>query len=183
VIPKSVFAFFGHPGAGKSTLCRRFGELLGVPAFDTDPFMTAAEVEAIGAGRYTQEMRLANIRRYSARARELLETHACVALADGLPNDGARRFLRDSLPEARVVFVLVRAPRALWERRLEARRGSPVSIGVAEAEAYVAENWEEPSPSFEFEVVENGDDPAAVDSDMRGLNRRYVEEVGAGAGS
>ncbi len=169
---KVVFAFFGHPGAGKSTLCSRFCELHGVPAFDTDSFMTAAEVEAIGAGRYTQERRLANIRRYAARARELLETNRCVALADGLPNDEARRFLRDSLPDARVVFVLVRAPRDLWTRRLEARRGSPVSIGVAEAEAYVAENWEEPPGSFEFEVVENGEDAPAVDSALRRLYRR-----------
>ncbi len=176
---KVVFAFFGHPGAGKSTLCSRFGELQRVPALDTDRFMTVDEVEAIGAGRYTQEMRMANIERYAARARELLETNECVALADGLPNDEARRFLRDSLPASKVVFVLVRTPRALWQRRLEARRGSPVSIGVSEAEAYVEANWEEPTGSFEFEVVENGEDAVDVDAALRRLYRRSVGEVEA----
>ena len=82
-----VFAFFGFPGAGKSTLCRRFGELHGIPAIDTDTFMTAEEVAAVEAGGYTQDMRLANIRRYCAHVRQLLLDAPAVArrLAAGPP--------------------------------------------------------------------------------------------------
>jgi predicted kinase len=170
----TVFAFFGHPGAGKSTLLRRFAELTGVAALDTDAFMTAQEVAAVEAGRYTQAMRLANIDRYCERVRTLLRSQNRVAIADGLPNAAARRYLRDQLPGATVVFVLVSAPRSLWEQRLAARGGNAVNVGVAEAEAYVRDHWQPLPPSFEHEVVENGADAAATDALLAGLHRRYA---------
>ncbi len=169
-----VFAFFGHPGAGKSTLCRRFGELHGIPATDTDLFMTPAERAAVEDGRYTQAMRLANIRRYCDHIQSLLETQPHVALADGLPNEEARRFLRDQLPDASVVFVLIRAPRALWEERLRARAGSPVTIDVAAADAYIRANWEDVPLSWPHEEVENGTDSGATDAALTALYRRHV---------
>lgn len=170
---KVVFAFCGHPGAGKSTLCRRFGELQGLPWLDTDTCMTADEIAAIQTGRYTQAMRLANIERYATRVRELLASSPAVAIADGLPNDEARAFLRSELPEAEVVFVLVETPRALWEARLARRSGSPVSIDVAAADAYVRENWHEPDAAFGHEVIANGEDIATVDEALRFLWRRH----------
>ena len=39
-----LFTFFGHPGAGKTTLARRFAELHGCIDVDTDHFMTAEEL-------------------------------------------------------------------------------------------------------------------------------------------
>ena len=169
-----VFAFFGHPGAGKSTLCRRFGELCDVPAIDTDALMTPAEVAAVESGRYTQTMRLANVRRYCRRARSLLRSEGCVAIADGLPNAESRRFLREQLASAEVVFVLVTVPRALWEARLAARSGNAVNIGIAAAEAYVRENWEEIEPSPAHETIENGADGEATDAALQVLYRRHV---------
>jgi adenylate kinase family enzyme len=170
----TVFAFFGHPGAGKSTLLRRFAELTGVAALDTDAFMTAQEVAAVKAGRYTQAMRLANIDRYCERVRTLLETEPAIALADGLPNAAARRYLCDELPGATVVFLLVSAPRALWQRRLATRRANAVDIGIAEAEAYVRDHWQPIPASFEHEQVENGADATATDALLIELHRRYV---------
>ncbi|HXH21691.1 MAG TPA: AAA family ATPase [Dehalococcoidia bacterium] len=174
--PRVVFAFFGHPGAGKSTLCLRFGELHGVPALDTDLFMTPEEREAVEAGRYTQAMRLANIDRYCARARELLRAHPAVALADGLPNAESRERLRSELggARARVVFVLVETPPDLWRRRLQARGANTVRVGVAEAEAYVREHWEPDEGALQCERIENGEDANAVDAALRGLFERHV---------
>jgi adenylate kinase family enzyme len=169
-----IFAFFGHPGAGKSTLCRRFGELNAVPALDTDTFMTAGEVAAILEGRYTQTMRLANIERYCARVGELLVENKAVAIADGLPNQEARRFLVERLSGARVVFVLVTSPRELWEKRLASRTGSPVGIDVAAADRYVRANWEDPPEGFRYEVIENRENPEAVDDALRRLYGRYL---------
>jgi predicted kinase len=169
-----VFAFFGYPGAGKSTLCRRFGEMHGIPALDTDVFMTSEEVEAVEGGRYTQSMRLANIQRYCERVRGLLRDHEAVVLADGLPNAGARSHLVDLLLPARVVFVLVQAPPDVWRRRLEVRADNTVRVDAAEAEAYVREHWEPLDPAFRHETVENGDDAGEVDEALRALWQRYV---------
>ena len=178
-IPGVVFAFFGWPGAGKSTLCRRFGELNHVPALDTDAFMTAPEVEAVEAGRYTREMREANIRRYAAQVGDLLTRTNRVALADGLPDEASREFLRSQLRPAKVVFVLVKSPRELWERRLRARTANAVAVGVEKAEAYVREHWQPVPPWFDHEAVENGEDPSAVDAALLDL---YARDTGAGAG-
>jgi len=171
---KLVFSFFGHPGAGKSTLCRRFGDMFGLPALDTDAFMTPEEIAAVESGRYTQAMRLANIERYAARTRELLAEHQAVALADGLPNAEARDRLRALLPGAEVVFVLVQAPPALWRRRLSRRGANAVRVGIAEAEAYVRGHWQPLPAAFAHEVIENGDDAAAVDAALRALWQRHV---------
>jgi predicted kinase len=168
-VKRTVFAFFGYPGAGKSTLCRRFGELHGIPSVDTDAFMTRDEREAVEAGRYTPEMRLANIERYCEHVRRLLTTSPCAALADGLPNDEARQFLREQLTGIAVVFVLVRTPRALWERRLSARSGGPVSISVAEADAYVSQHWEAIPPDWDHEEIDNGADGSRTDGALRDL--------------
>jgi predicted kinase len=170
-----VFAFFGIPGAGKSTLCRRFGEVCGVPAIDTDIFMTPEEVVAVQEGRYTQAMRLANIERYAAEVCRLLTDGAkAVAIADGLPNDEARAFLINRLDGGRVVFLEVETPRRLWEERLASRAGTPVDIGITEADAYVRQNWEAPSAGFKHEVIENREDLTALDSTLRGLHRRFA---------
>ncbi len=176
---KVVFAFFGYPGAGKSTLCARFGELNDVPSIDTDALMTADERLAAEAGRYTQAMRLANIVRYGARVRELLRTQECVALADGLPNAAARDCLRRELPGATVVFVLVRTPRELWEQRLSARAGAPVSIGVPAADAYIGQHWEELPAGWEHEAVDNGADAGATDAALSALFLRHVAPSGS----
>jgi len=152
---------------------RRLGELHGVPSIDTDVFMTEKEREAVEEGRYTQAMRLANIRRYGAHVRDLLRDRSCLALADGLPNAEAREYLRSQLPGVGVVFVLVEAPRELWQGRLESRDGNTVNIGVAEADAYVREHWEAMPASFEHETVMNGEDEVAVDDALRALHGRH----------
>lgn len=167
-----IFAFFGVPGVGKTTLCRRFGELAGVPALDTDLFMTPVEREAVRSGTYTQAMRLVNIRRYAANLRDTVPPNGHAALADGLPTEDARRFLLEQFQPGSVVLVLVTAGRALWERRLGARSDNPVSIDVAGADAYVARHWQE--PSLPHERVENGEDAAAVDAALLDLFRRYA---------
>jgi predicted kinase len=172
-----VFAFFGHPGAGKSTLCRRLGEMGDIPALDTDAFMTPEEREAVEAGRYTQAMRLANIDRYCARVRELLRQHPAVAIADGLPNQAARDYLAGCLADASVAFVLVQTPAEVWHRRLEIRGGNAVRVGVAEAQAYVREHWEPIDPAFPHDAIENGEDAAEVDAALAALLARYLEDT------
>lgn len=168
------FMFFGHPGAGKTTLAHRFGELHGLPALDTDAFMTDDEREAAATGRYTQAMRLANIQRYCAGVRADAHYAGHVALADGLPTAAARRFLLDQFPSGAVRLVLVQAPRALWEERLRRRAGNAVDISLEGAESYVRANWEEPGPELPYETVENGDDPALVDAQLRAVFERAV---------
>jgi hypothetical protein len=138
--------------------------------------MTPDEVAAVETGHYTQAMRLANIERYCGRVRSLLQTEAAVAIADGLPNAAARRYLCEQLAGAIVVFVLVSAPRALWRRRLSARGGNAVDVGIGEAEAYVRDHWEALPPSFEHEVVENGADATRTDALLLGLYRRFVSD-------
>jgi predicted kinase len=168
----TVFAFFGIPGAGKSTLCRRFSELCGLPAIDTDALMTADEIAAVESGCYTQAMRLANIDRYSAEVRRLLDSGAgAIALADGLPNDVARSYLVESLWPSSVVFVLVETPPELWRARLAARSGNAVAIDVGSAEAYIREHWRGPAGDFDCERIVNGDDQGAVDAALRALSR------------
>ncbi|HEY7268814.1 MAG TPA: AAA family ATPase [Dehalococcoidia bacterium] len=169
----AVFAFFGVPGAGKSTLCVRFGELCGIPALDTDAFMTTEEVEAVLAGRYTQSMRLTNISRYAGEARRLLAAGArAVAIADGLPDDEARRALADALAPAQVVFVLVETPPASWRRRFGARDANTIPIGLAAAEAYIRDHWQQPGPDAFDERVENDDDADAIDARLQSIFER-----------
>jgi len=127
-----IFAFFGHPGAGKTTLTLRFAGLHGIPGIDTDRFMTTAERAAVPVGRYTQAMRLDNIRRYCEHLHATVPPGGHAALADGLPNEEARRFLLAQFPPGEAVLVLVHTERSLWERWLAARAGNPVAVGLAE---------------------------------------------------
>ena len=161
-----VFLFFGHPGAGKTTLVRRFGELHGVPAIDTDNFMTAEEIAAVHEGRYTQAMRLANIDRYCAHVSADPAYRPHVALADGLPNNAARRFALAQFPPGEARLVLAQTERALWERRIAARAGNVVEVGVREADAYIAAHWEPLDPALPHAVIENGADAADVDAQL-----------------
>jgi hypothetical protein len=149
--------------------------LNGCPGIDTDGFMTAEEIAAVRAGRYTQQMRLANIRRYCAHARTDPSCSPHAALADGLPTNEARHFVLDQFPPGEAALVLVSVPRLLWEERLARRAGNVVDVGVHEAEAYIAEHWQEPSPDLHVYTVENSDDAEAVDSRLRAL---FVELTG-----
>jgi predicted kinase len=164
-----IYAFFGHPGAGKTTLVERFARLNSVVGIDTDHFMRPLERNAVLSGSYTQAMRLANISRYCAHLRQTLPVGAGAALADGLPNDEARRFLLEQFPPGTVQLVLVVVQRGLWERRLAARRDNLVAVGVADAEAYVSATWEAVDPTLPHVVVENGDDRDALDYRLREL--------------
>ena len=165
----TVFLFFGHPGAGKTTLCRRFGELHGIAALDTDRFMLSEEIAAVKRGSYTQAMRLANIERYCAHVRSDPACRPHVALADGLPNDEARRFVLAQFAPGEAVLVLVHSERTLWEQRLAARAGNVVEIGVREADTYIAEHWEEPAPDLVTETIENALDTGEVDAQLADL--------------
>jgi adenylate kinase family enzyme len=171
--------FFGHPGAGKTTLCHRFGEIHGVPGLDTDRFMTDEERDAVLEGRYTQAMRLANIGRYCDYVKSDEAGGSVVALADGLPNNAAREFLLQQFPADTVVLVLVHTPRPLWEERLAKRRDNLVDIDIAGAEAYIRDNWEPVAPRLPHETIENGADSAAIDVRLRDLYRRYVSSPAA----
>lgn len=168
-----IFMFFGHPGAGKSTLAERFGQINGVTSIDTDLFMTPDERQAVLEGRYTQEMRLANIRRYCDHVRPIVSAGGHVALADGLPNAEARAFLRDQFPPGAVVFVLVTTPHHLWQQRLSRRRDSPVPIDLEAAEAYIEANWEPVQPDFTHEEVVNGEDDGAIDARLHEIFKRH----------
>jgi shikimate kinase len=174
-----IFAFFGVPGAGKTTLCRRFGELNGVTALDTDRFMTDEERAAAAGGWYTQAMRLANIDRYSAALRAGLAEVPHIALADGLPAEEARHYLMEQFPEGEVVLVLVETPRALWEERLQRRRENAVELDIAAADGYIAQHWQ--PPLLPHERIENGPDGAAVDRELRELFQRRLAERETGA--
>ncbi len=169
-----IFMFFGHPGAGKTTLAHRFGELHGLPALDTDVFMTADERAAAATGRYTQAMRLANIERYCAMVQTDPRYAGHVALADGLPTAAARRFLLELLPAGAVRLVLVQTPRALWEERLRRRAHNAVNISLEAAEAYVRADWQEPAPDLTYQVVENIDNTAAVDAQLHAIFERAL---------
>jgi gluconate kinase len=157
-----LFAFFGYPGAGKTTLVRRFAEMHGMPGIDTDRFMTPADRAAVVEGRYTQEMRLANIARYCAYLRSALPPTEHAALADGLPNNAARRFLREQFPPETVQFVLVQTEPGLWRRRLAERSGNLVPVGVADALAYIHANWEPVATDLNCSVVDNVEDGTNV---------------------
>lgn len=174
----TVFLFFGHPGAGKTTLCRRFGELHGIAALDTDRFMLPEEVAAVKQGSYTQTMRLANIARYGDHVRGDPACRPHVALADGLPNNDARRFALAQFPPGEAVLVLVRTERSLWEQRLGARAGNVVEIGVREADAYIAEHWEEPASDLAIEAIANVQDTGEVDAQLADLWLRRVKGRG-----
>jgi predicted kinase len=165
-----IFMFFGHPGAGKTTLARRFAELHGCVDVDTDHFMTAEERQAVRDGAYTQAMRLANIERYCAAVRRDYPG-VDVALADGLPNDAARRFLLAQFPPGEVALVLVQTERDLWECRLAARSDNPVAVTITEADAYIQSAWEPVDAAIPHAVIDNLDDAAAVEAQLHALVR------------
>jgi len=169
-----VFLFFGFPGAGKSTLVETLGRQHGVAAIDTDHFMTEPERAAVLSGRYTQAMRLANIRRYCAHVHENPACRPHVALADGLPNNAARRYALDRFSSGGAVLVLVRTEPSLWQARLHARTGNVVDVGVTAADAYVRANWEPVADSLPHDVVDNGEDAAAVASRLDEIFHRYA---------
>jgi predicted kinase len=157
-----IFAFFGYPGAGKSTLVERFARLHGIPGIDTDRFMSDLERAAVLEARYTQAMRLANIDRYCAYLCATVPAGGHAALADGLPNNEARRYLAARFSPSRVLLVHVNADPQVWAGRLAAREHNPVAVGVAEAKAYIAASWEPIDPGLEHVVVDNGADEAVL---------------------
>lgn len=177
-----IFMFFGHPGAGKTTLVRRFGELHGILGIDTDQFMTEDERLAAARGSYTPQMRQANIRRYAEYVQQNPACRPHVALADGLPTNTARRFLLDLFPEGSVVLVLVQTERSLWEQRLTRRTENPVEVGIDAADAYIRANWEQLPTALAHERIENSDDAASVDVQLRELWRRHLGALGRAAG-
>jgi hypothetical protein len=126
--------------------------------------MTDEERAAVVRGRYTRAMRLANIERYCRYLREAVPPGRHVALADGLPANDARRFLLAQFPPGEIRLVLVTADPGLWEERLRARSTNVVDVGYEGALQYVREHWEPLDPDLPHAVVENGPDPALLES-------------------
>ncbi|MGF1647491.1 MAG: shikimate kinase [Kineosporiaceae bacterium] len=141
-----VVVLVGPPGAGKSTVARELGALLGVPARDTDTDVEAAA--GMGVADVFVEHGEARFRELErAAVADALATHPGVlALGGGAPVDPGTRSL---LAGHRVAFLdvslaaasrrigldvprplLIDAPRSAWKRLMAERR--PVYEAVAD---------------------------------------------------
>ncbi len=126
---RQLWIFFGKAGAGKNYAARIFALAFNWHFYDADSDLTPEMLDAIRQRReFSDAMRDRYFAVVRARARELLEQHGKVALAQALFKNRNRQDFLDQFPCAR--FIWVDADRALLESRV-LRRDNAVTLEYA----------------------------------------------------
>lgn len=116
----TVFTVMGVAGSGKSTLGRLLATALHLPLVEADDFHPPSNLHKMAAGiPLSTEDRRPWIDALTAELRRL--GTSCVLACSAL-DPTIRRWLADGIPD-QLVFIVLRAPRALLESRLRARPG------------------------------------------------------------
>lgn len=116
----TVFTVMGVAGSGKSTLGRCLAAALRLPFVEADDFHPPSNLRKMAAGI---PLSTADRRPWiDALTAELRRLGTPCVLACSALDPTVRRWLADGIPDE-LVFIVLRAPRALLESRLRARMG------------------------------------------------------------
>ena len=131
-----IFWFFGYPGIGKDYVAARLGQLTSIPHINADRFLTEEERNKLAAGTFTASERLNKLKRVTDYLENIEED---IAIADSLPDNSSREFLRDRFKD-QILFILVTASQEAHEKRIKNRKGHFFTWEMLKD--YVEKHWQ-----------------------------------------
>lgn len=147
-----IVFLFGLAGSGKSYLANLIAQRYGYINYEGDDDLTPSMREAIKLGSsFSDQMRLEFFQVVAARILELSKVHPKIVVSQGLYRNVHRKYLIDSVPNLRLVWV--RASDEVILKRIRSRGVAGIGEDYVRV---IRANFEE--PDFYVEEIDNSGD-------------------------